>query len=135
MSVIKGQALDKVLFINQSFDSEVWFQCPNCEADVHITVSVPEPDFSGEKAADMVSDGEVELHCTECGAVFDGYAFAGPSHCDIQLSDHPNTVVHADMPSYSRPFGMDEWENYVIPENPHEVFRSTIGSLRSILED
>ncbi len=132
---MKDQTVDENLIISQSFDSQVWFQCPKCETDVHITVSVPEPDFSGERASDMVSDGEVELPCTECGAVFDGYAFASPSHCDIKIPDHPNTSVHADIPSYSKPSDMDEWENYEIPENPHEVFRSTIGPLKGILED
>lgn len=39
------------------------------------------------------------------------------------------------MPSYSQPYDMDEWEKYVIPENPHEIFRSTIGPLKGILED
>ncbi|KGM86636.1 hypothetical protein rosmuc_02929 [Roseovarius mucosus DSM 17069] len=135
MSGVKDQAIDEGLFNSQSFDSQVWFQCPECETDVHITVRVPEPDFSGEKASDMISDGEVELHCTACDAVFDGYAYAGPSHCDIHIPDHPNTAVHADMPYYSQPSDADEWENYVIPENPHEIFRSTIGQLRGILED
>lgn len=135
MGSLKDQAIDEGKFTSQSFDSQVWFQCPECEADVHSTVSVPEPDFSGEKASDMVSDGEVELSCTECGAVFDGYAYASPSHCDIQIPDHPNTAVHADMPFYSRPPDMDEWEEYVVPENPHEIFRATIGPLKGILED
>ncbi|GAA6178586.1 hypothetical protein NBRC116594_00240 [Shimia sp. NS0008-38b] len=135
MSKMKDQAIDDGFFVTQSFESQVWFQCPKCEADVHITVSVPEPDYSGDKASDMVSDGEVELPCEACNTVFDGYAYAGPSHCDIEIPSYPETAVHADMPSYSPPSDMDDWESYVIPENPYEIFRSTIGPLGSILED
>lgn len=132
---MKDQAIDEGRFVTQSFDSKVWFQCPQCGEDVSNTVSVPEPDFSGEYASEMVSDGEVELLCTKCGVVFDGHAFSGPSHCHIQIPDHPDTAVHADMPSYSQSFDVDEWESYVTPEDPYEIFRSTVGPLRGILDD
>ncbi len=119
----------------QEFVSQVAFECPNCGEDTSTEVGVAEPDFSGEKASDMTSEGAVEVQCSMCNAVFDGYAYASPSHCDIELVEHRNTVVDADMPFYSPPNDPEYWENYVVPEDPHQIFLSTIGPLRDILAD
>lgn len=119
----------------QGFFSQVAFECPKCGEDASTEVGVPEPDLSGEKTSDMTADGEVEVQCFMCQAVFDGYAYASPSHCDIELVDYPSTTVHADMPFYSSSNDPDDWEMYVVPEDPHEIFQSTIGPLRGILAD
>jgi len=115
------------------FVSSVWLKCPICRVETHSDLVVPEPDFNEETSSEMASDDMVEIKCNHCEELLLGHANVIPGHCSIKLYNYADTVVHADTPSYASNVDNRDWEDYVLPENPHQIFKSTIGSLKGIL--
>jgi len=117
----------------QKWVSNISFVCPSCSEHIRQDVSVPEPNYTAEKMRDMVSDGEIEIQCDACGDVFEGYCYAGPSHCDIELSDYPETNVSCDPPGYDRP--PEDWfDEAEIPDDPLSVFKLNHDELLHLIE-
>lgn len=115
--------------------SDVAFECPKCGKDTWAPVAVPEPDFSGDKLSDITSSGEVEVPCAKCDTNFEGSADVSPGHCEIKLVQHPSTTVHSNTPYYDQVDEPDDWELYEVPDDPYQIFQSTIGPLTRILAD
>jgi hypothetical protein len=117
----------------QRWVSNVYFVCPVCEKPVQQEVEVPEPNYAGEKSSDMVSEGEVELHCESCDTYFDGDVWAGPAHCDIDLREYSETSVSCDPPSYDRP--PEDWfDDWQIPDDPTAVFKLNASELKTLID-
>jgi hypothetical protein len=116
----------------QRWVSEVFFICPVCSNEIRQEVDVPEPNYAGEKSSDMVSEGEVEIHCDGCDNYFDGDVWAGPAHCDITLREHPETTVSCDPPGYDRP--PEDWDDWKVPDDPASVFKANVTELHQLID-
>lgn len=116
----------------QAYTSNVSFLCPLCKKVSNTEVAVPEPDYSAEKMSDMTSDDAVYVSCSDCDAEFDGYAYASPSHCSIELTEYPEVTVHADIPFYEQPY---DYEDYELPEDPFQIFMTTTQELKLIIKE
>lgn len=116
----------------QRWVSIVYFICPKCEKPVRQEIDVPEPNYAGEKSSDMVSEGDVELHCESCDTYFDGDVWAGPAHCDINLREHPDVTISCDPPGYNRP--PEDWfDDWQVPDDPTAVFMLNASELQTLV--
>jgi hypothetical protein len=136
MGLVKNYYIDKGYFNTQRFVSSVKFTCPKCRKRAQTNVVVPEPNFSAEsdKSSDMQSEDTVEVVCNHCNSIFDGYAHCSHSHCEIELTEHKNTDVSADIPYYSPPDEPWDYEEYIVPSRPHGIFKDTISELKKITD-
>ena len=130
MSRVKDYYIDEIVN-TQRWVSNVHFICPICEDEVYQEVDVPELNYAGEKASDMVSEGDIEVYCKGCDNYFDGDAWVGPSHCDIHLRDYPGVEVHCDPPGYDRP-PEDWYDDWIIPDDPTFVFKASLEELKTL---
>ncbi len=130
MGRVKDWYIDNIMNV-QHWVSTVQFECPKCHAANEQEVGVPEPNYAAEKSRDMTSEGEVELICESCDAVFDAEAWSGPAHCDIELRDYPNAKVVCDAPGYDQP--PEDWDIWDIPESPFNVFQRNATELKAII--
>ncbi|MDA5095020.1 hypothetical protein O2N63_13095 [Aliiroseovarius sp. KMU-50] len=121
------------LGIDQHWVSKTFFTCPECGTDVHQEVEVPEPDYTAEKSRDMVTGGQVEIQCDGCGSVFEGDAWAGPAHCDIELIKYPETHISCDPPGYDRP-PEDWYDESEVPDDPFSIFKSNHDELLLLID-
>ena len=134
MGLVKEYYHDEIMRNAQRWVSEILFICPTCEHEVRLEVDVPEPNYAGEKSSEMVSEGEVEFSCDNCGQYFEGDVWAGPAHCDIALREYPETVVSCDPPGYDRP--PEDWdEDWEVPDDPAIVFKANVVELRELIEN
>ncbi|WP_122075585.1 hypothetical protein [Pseudophaeobacter sp. EL27] len=131
MSATTDYVIEKMWENTQRFVSRVHFTCPECKKTVLTEVAVPEPFFGGEKSSDMQTDDVAEVVCPECETCFSAYAYAGPSHCSIELDDYSDVTVHADIPYYTQP---DDWDDYELPKDPYQIFMTTTSELREMLK-
>ncbi|MCP9480796.1 hypothetical protein NNA36_02350 [Shimia sp. CNT1-13L.2] len=131
MSSTTDYVIEKMWAHAQRFVSQVSFTCPECNEYIETEVDVPEPNFAADKTSDMTSDDVTEVECPKCGECFSAYAYAGPSHCSIELNDYPETSVSADIPHYTQP---DDWDDYELPKDPFQIFMTTTTELRSMLK-
>lgn len=129
---IKDYYHDELTIRLQRWVSVVSFACPICAHPFHEEVQVPEPNYAGENLSEMVSEGEVELHCKACGNYFGGDVWAGPAHCDINLRDYPGTEVSCDLPGYDRP--PEDWDDWQIADDPFTVFRENRTELSHLID-
>ena len=119
--------------MSQRFETHVQFVCPACAAHAHTAVDVPEPDWgAAESSSDLSSEGETEVNCPHCNAVFDAYVINSAGDCDIRLNDHKDTAVAADMAFFSPE--EDEWSDYELPENPYSIWMASYEQARTFLE-
>lgn len=118
----------------QRWVSRVRFSCPICTEVVHQEVPVPMPNPMAEKTRDMTVDGEVELTCPHCNSFFEGDVWAGPAHCDITLSEYPDTRVKCDPPGYDAPAAEDWIDDWEVPDEPKNVFDYNAQELRRIID-
>lgn len=116
----------------QRFESRVRFACPDCKETVETSVAVPEPDWSGESAADMGSDDHVVVECPRCDAAFDGYAYNNAHDCQITLDDHPETRISAEPGHYS-PDPDQDWDSYALPDDPYSIYQDSFSQMTELL--
>lgn len=134
MGSVKEYYHDELMKNAQRWVSQISFICPVCGHQVHLEVDVPEPNYAGEKSSEMVSEGDVDFSCKNCGQYFEGDVWAGPAHCDITLREYPDTVVSCDPPGYDRP--PEDWDDdWEIPDDPVVVFKANIAELSELIEN
>ncbi len=134
MGRVKEYYHEELMRNAQRWVSEISFICPACGHQVRLEVDVPEPNYAGEKSSEMVSEGEVDFSCSNCGQYFEGDVWAGPAHCDITLREYPDTVVSCDPPGYDRP--PEDWDDdWEIPDDPVVVFKANIAELSELIEN
>ena len=134
MGSVKEYYHEELMRNAQRWVSEISFICPACGHQVRLEVDVPEPNYAGEKSSEMVSEGEVDFSCSNCGQYFEGDVWAGPAHCDITLREYPDTVVSCDPPGYDRP--PEDWDDdWEIPDDPVVVFKANIAELSELIEN
>lgn len=131
MGSVKDYYIEEMMSA-QRWVSKVFLTCPECSADIHQEVDVPELNYSAEKSRDMVSEGHVEIQCDGCDNVFEGDAWAGPAHCDIELREYPDTNVSCDPPGYDRP-PEDWYDQSEIPDDPFSVFKFNHDELLALI--
>lgn len=125
---------DELIGNAQRWVSEIYFICPTCKHEVRLEVEVPEPNYAAERSREMISEGEVEFSCDNCGQYFEGDVWAGPAHCDITLREYPETAVSCDPPGYDRP--PEDWdEDWDVPDDPAIVFKANVAELKKLIEN
>lgn len=119
--------------MSQRFETHVHFVCPACAAHAQTAVEVPEPDWgAAESSSDLNSEGETEVNCPHCNAVFDAYVINSAGDCDIRLNDHHDTAVVTDLAFFSPE--EEEWSDYELPENPYSIWMASYEQARTFLE-
>ena len=113
----------------QDYVSSARPKCPESGEEFQTDVPVCEPNLMAEKSSDMTVGCEIEIECTECGKVYEGYAYAGPFHCDISLNNYPDLEIYSEAPYYTN----YDLEEYFLPESPLDSFKNTINELRDLL--
>lgn len=116
----------------QTFQSEILFSCPTCNRKVGYSVDIPEPEWHMmEEPADLYAEGPVLIICPSCKSEFDGYAYVSHQECSIEIEDHPGRIINCEPPYFSPE--EDDWINDSIPDNPIQIFQSTIRQIRDHL--
>jgi len=119
--------------MSQRFETHVQFVCPVCAAQVHTEVAVPEPDWgAAESSSELNSEGETEVDCPQCNAVFDAYVINSAGDCDIRLTQYEDTAVVADTAFFSP--DEEDWSDYELPENPYSIWMSSYEQARTFLD-
>ncbi|SCA55947.1 conserved hypothetical protein [Candidatus Terasakiella magnetica] len=111
--------------------STISFSCPECEEYTLCDIYVPEPDFSGEKTSDCISEADVEVECENCGAGFDVSVVNRWGQIDAEIRKHPEIEIDATDAQYTQ--DEDDWEDYELPDNPYYHFRDAISHSSLIL--
>ncbi|SEN05235.1 hypothetical protein SAMN02800694_2617 [Luteibacter sp. UNCMF331Sha3.1] len=115
----------------QEFVSLTDFMCPACGAATSGFVPVPEPDWGAmESLSDMAFEGDSDVACSACAAVFDCHVDVSGNEVTVTLDKHPDVVVDAGDPMFWPPD--DDWLNDNVPESPWGVFDASIGRVRQM---
>jgi hypothetical protein len=118
----------------QRFEVNVRFDCPICRIPASASVEVPEPEWdAAEGFGDLNSEGETAVQCPRCATWFEAYVVNSAGHCDVTLTDHKDTAVHAGIASYSYP-DEDELADYPVADNPLEVFNESHRQIEELLQ-
>ena len=119
------------LQIEQEFVSDFWMTCPNCHEEVSEKVRVPEPNWSEpDDISGLNSEGTSELHCPNCDKHFECFISFTHGNCDVSLTEHPETNVSADNPSFFP--SIEDWVFEETAADPLSSFKETIKQVRSI---
>lgn len=114
------------------------FQCPECKKQVNTSAAVPEVNYSVERLGDSLSEDDIELECPHCGSSFDAHVQNSPSHCAVELTDHPEVDVSAEdapFPAADEEDDEDDWLNLDIPEEPFDVLMDSYHRLSDIIAE
>lgn len=118
--------------MTQCFETQIQFTCPDCQALAVTSAEVPEPDWSAaESMSDLNSEGETEVECPHCEAVFEAYVVNNAGSCAVTLNNHPGTAVSADVAFYSPE---EDWSDYTLPENPLSIWVESFEQAQAYLE-
>jgi hypothetical protein len=114
--------------------AQVEFVCPVCHAASTCTIEVPEINWaSSDKLSDLLSEDDVVVACSACGAHLEAHAQNTPSLCSITFEEYPAVQVSAS--AGLSPSKSDEWLNTDVPPNPFEVFMDTYFHVGDILAE
>jgi len=114
------------------------FKCPECNESVEVEVEVPEVDWNVEPLADSISEDDADIECPACGSVFTALVQNSPSHCLVEIYDHPNVKVEADDAAFATsedPEADQDWLNSSTPADPYGIFRDTCYHLEDVLAE
>lgn len=113
------------------------FTCPACNNLVTVDVDVPEVDWTVEPLSDSLSEDDAEIECPACGSGFSVYVQNSPSHCKVEMYDHPSVQIEADDAPFSAggPDEEEDWLNSSIPADPHKIFHDTCYHLEDVLAE
>ncbi len=117
--------------------TNVQFQCPACKRQVDTEVEVPEVDYSYDRLSDSLSEDDTDIDCPHCDASFSAHVQNSPSHCAVELIEHPDVKVSADDAPFTAPdlAAEDEWLNEYSPEEPLDVFTDSYHRLGDIIAE
>lgn len=115
--------------------AKVDFVCPMCHAKSASEVEVLEINWaSSDRLSGLISEGDVLVVCSVCGASLEAHVQNTPSLCSITFEEHPSTTVTAAASlSPSKPD--DEWLNIDVPPDPFEVFMDSYFHVGDILAE
>jgi hypothetical protein len=119
--------------VSQRFETTARFECPKCDKHVSATVEVPEPNWNADQLSESGSEGETEVKCPECRAVFYAFCANNVGSCEITLNDHPNTTVDAELAMYSP--DEDDWVDYEAPDDPTSIFMDSYTHTGDLLAE
>lgn len=117
--------------------TNVRFKCPACKKQVDTEVEVPEVDYNYDRLSDSLSEDDIDIECSHCGASFGAHVQNSPSHCAVELSEYPDVEVSADDAPFTAPdpADEDEWLNEYSPEEPFDVFKDSYYRLGDIVAE
>jgi hypothetical protein len=114
--------------------AQIEFVCPVCHATSTGTVEVPEINWaSSDKLSELLSEEDVVVVCSACGAHLDAHAQNTPALCWITLEEYPSVEVSAS--AALSPSKSDEWLNIDVPPNPFEIFMDSYYHVGDILSE
>ncbi len=105
----------------QGYKSDISFTCPACNEQVSTSIDVPEPDWTADRASDMVGQDDTEVECPECDALFSAFVLNRGGDCVVTLHEYPQTRLEASMGYYDGPDD-EPWADYSVPANPYAVY-------------
>jgi len=113
------------------------FTCPGCNSLVAVDVDVPEVDWTVEPLSDSLSEDDADMQCPACGSGFSVFVQNSPSHCRVEMYDHPEVQIEADDAPFSAdgPEEEEDWLNSSIPADPHGIFHDTCYHLEDVLAE
>ena len=115
--------------------TNIRFVCPECGKQVNVDADVPEVDYSYDHLSDSLSEDDIDLECQHCHTSFTAHVQNSPSHCAVELCDHPKVEVYAKDAPFAAQECEENWLNKDAPEEPFSVFTDTYFRLGDIVAE
>jgi hypothetical protein len=119
----------------RNYKSDISFVCPACNEPVTASMEVPEPDWTADRASDMVGEEDTEVECPECDMQFPAFVLNRGGDCMITLHDHPETKIEASMGYWDGPDEEEPWADYSVPTNPYAIYLDSYHETGDLLAE
>ncbi|WP_146763766.1 hypothetical protein [Brevundimonas diminuta] len=114
------------------YSSDISFICPKCSEQVALTVRVPEPNWSDDKAEERMVEDETDVTCPECSTTFAINVWNSDGAVHAEFAEHLDALIEASggydaLPDYDEDYWLD------VPLKPFEVLRAAMKEGHDII--